>query len=72
MTLKEKLRSDQLYLVCEIISGNKSLYDDDCSDLYDFLFQYYSEDGEMPYGTMKARDGDPYEWITNKLYHEFN
>ena len=22
---------------------------------------------EMPYGTMKARDGDPVEWIMNKL-----
>ena len=35
------------------------------TDLYQELFDYYSED--MPYGTMKARDGDPVEYITDKL-----
>lgn len=33
--------------------------------LYDDLFVYYVE--EMPYGTAKARDGDPYEWIEYAL-----
>ena len=37
------------------------------SDLYDALFDYYSESGEMPYGTQKARDGDPVEWISQRL-----
>ena len=36
-------------------------------DLYDALFDYYASSGEMPYGTMKARTGDPYEWITDRL-----
>lgn len=36
-------------------------------DLYDALLNYYMENGEMPYGTAKARDGDPYEWLANKL-----
>ena len=35
--------------------------------LYDALFDYYLTTGEMPYGTMKARDGDPYEWVTQQL-----
>jgi hypothetical protein len=26
----------------------------------------------MPYGTAKARDGDPYEWISNRLEQELN
>ena len=37
-------------------------------DLYDALYDYYQED--MPYGTKKARDGDPYEWIADRLADE--
>ena len=39
-------------------------------DLYDALFDYYASSGEMPYGTMKARTGDPYQWITQRLDQE--
>jgi hypothetical protein len=34
-------------------------------DLYGALYDYYFD--EMPYGTKKARTGDPYEWISNRL-----
>jgi hypothetical protein len=34
---------------------------------YEDLFQFYSSSGEMPYGTMKARTGDPFNWISDKL-----
>jgi hypothetical protein len=45
--------------------------DGELSDaLYNALFDYYSDNGEMPYGTAKARDGDPYEWIGNRLEQE--
>ena len=37
------------------------------SQLYMDLFGYYMDSGEMPYGTMKARDGDPAEWIMDRL-----
>lgn len=37
------------------------------NDLYDELFDYYSDLGEIPYGIAKARSGDPYQWIANKL-----
>ena len=37
----------------------------DNEQLYDELFEYFLED--MPYGTAKARDGDPVEWITMRL-----
>lgn len=40
------------------------------SDLYEALFDYYSDKGEMPYGVVKARTGDPYEWITQRLDQE--
>lgn len=40
---------------------------DDNPDFYEALFNYYSESGEMPYGTQKARDGDPIQWISAKL-----
>ena len=33
--------------------------------LMEELFTYFQED--MPYGTQKARDGDPDEWIMNRL-----
>ena len=36
-------------------------------NLYSELFSYYMDSGEMPYGTMKARDGDPEEWILDRL-----
>jgi len=42
------------------------IYDD--TDLYSDLYEYYSTDPDyMPYGTQKARDGDPVQWITERL-----
>ena len=45
---------------------------DDLADvggpLYDDLYDYYVGSGEMPYGTAKARDGDPQVWIADRLY----
>jgi hypothetical protein len=34
-------------------------------DLYDALYDYYFDD--MPYGTKKARDGDPHEWVSDRF-----
>ena len=39
-------------------------------ELYHALYDYYSDNGEMPYGVAKARDGDPYNWISDKLGQE--
>jgi len=45
--------------------------DGDLNDeLYHALYDYYSDNGEMPYGVAKARDGDPYNWISDKLSAE--
>jgi hypothetical protein len=35
--------------------------------VYDDLFTYYMDSGEMPYGVMKARTGDPCEWIVMRV-----
>jgi hypothetical protein len=35
--------------------------------LYEELFDYYMHSGEMPYGTMKARDGEPDVWIADRI-----
>ena len=37
------------------------------SDLYDALYDYYSDKGEIPYGIAKARTGDPFTWVSDKL-----
>ena len=45
------------------ILDDGDIYDNE--KLYDELYEYFLED--MPYGTQKARDGDPVEWITMRL-----
>lgn len=36
-------------------------------DLYQALYDFYLDAGEMPYGVAKARTGDPYEWVSERL-----
>ena len=37
----------------------------------DRLMDFFISNGEMPYGTAKARTGDPYEWIYERLDEEY-
>ena len=39
--------------------------------VYDRLYDYYVNNGEMPYGVAKARDGDPDQWIYERLAEEY-
>lgn len=39
--------------------------------LYYFLFDFYCNNGEMPYGIAKARTGDPYEWLADRVERDF-
>lgn len=32
------------------------------------LYSYFCNTGDMPYGTMKARDGDPTEWVADRMF----
>ncbi len=40
-------------------------------ELYNFLFDFYCNNGEMPYGVAKARTGDPYEWLASRVELDF-
>jgi hypothetical protein len=42
----------------------------DFPDFYDALYEYYFD--EMPYGVAKARDGDPINWISDRLQDELD
>jgi len=37
------------------------------NNLYDVLYEHYLNNGEMPYSIAKARTGDPYTWVCEKL-----
>lgn len=63
MTLAQIL-STYAYEVAAVQAGEDLANFD---ELYDALFDHYCSTNEMPYGTAKARTGDPYEWITAKL-----
>ena len=53
----------------KVLIDDGDIYDNE--KLYGDLFEYYAfgpdPDVYMPYGTMKARDGDPVVWITERL-----
>lgn len=36
------------------------------SELFEDLYSYYLNSGEMPYGIAKARTGDPFDWVYDK------
>jgi hypothetical protein len=40
------------------------------NDLYHALYDWYLDQGMMPYGIAKDRDGDPEEWVHRQLGHE--
>jgi len=37
------------------------------SPLMEELYEYFIDNGEMPYGVAKARTGDPDTWILNYI-----
>ena len=50
--------------IAKWIAGN---HDDD--QVESILYDYYFDD--MPYGTQKARTGDPLNWISDRVSHDF-
>jgi hypothetical protein len=34
---------------------------------FDELFEYYTQNNQMPYGVAKAKTGDPFQWIADQL-----
>jgi len=66
-SVKEGMERD---MVLDIVGGEDKLKEiindpEKIADVYDDLYAYYGDD--MPYGTAKARTGDPYEWVYQKL-----
>lgn len=59
MTLEE--------FISEVVNGRAEV--GDARSHYYALYEKYMS--EMPYGTAKARDGDPCEWITERLFLDF-
>lgn len=59
-------KEDEVKII-RILEGEMEIYDD--QELSDKLYEYYRD--EMPYGVQKARDGDPYEWIYERLIDDF-
>ena len=49
------------------LKASQDLMDVYDTPLYQELFSYYADSGEMPYGVMKARDGDPVQFISDEL-----
>ena len=62
--LEKVLTSSDIWKIESILAGKGEL--EDHMNLYEKLFKYFSVE-EMPYGTQKARTGDPYNWIYDKL-----
>jgi hypothetical protein len=51
------------------VAGNGELYTDEL--LFDKLYSYYVNSGEMPYGVAKARTGDPDLWILDQVQADY-
>jgi hypothetical protein len=51
------------------VEGNGDFYRDEV--LFDKLYSYYVNSGEMPYGVAKARDGDPDIWILDQVQDDY-
>jgi len=57
--LEGYLTEEEYKELIRCVEGELELHE--CPELYDKLYEYYVDD--MPYGTAKARTGDPYDWI---------
>ena len=64
-----KFEGPEIFVLGCIDKGITS-YDNLCQDLQDRLFEYFMPD--MPYGTAKARTGDPDQYITDHLHELIN
>ena len=49
------------------LKASEDLMDVYDTPLYQDLFAYFSNSGDMPYGTQKGRDGDPVQFIQDEL-----
>ena len=69
LQIEMNLNEHEMEIIKGIIAGTVEM--DDYPDFIEKLFDHYLNSGEMPYGVAKARTGDPYQWIADKLDQEF-
>ncbi|MGL6048581.1 MAG: hypothetical protein ACRC16_01015, partial [Aeromonas salmonicida] len=62
---------DQEQLDRAIGSGHDASFVDH-DDIYQLFYDYYLDSGAMPVGTAKARDGDPHNWIEERIWSDYH
>ena len=63
-----ELTPEEIGLMPKYIDGVCDFYG---TSAYEKLYEYFAfTTSEMPYGTAKARDGDPDQWILDYLYDD--
>jgi len=69
--IEEEYKGSSEYDEVKVILDKHGIKSSDDVELgtpvYDELFDYFSNSGEMPYGVQKARTGMPDEWIYDRL-----
>lgn len=63
--LEFKLTQEQSQNVVDVLTKNVDMDD----DVYSVMYEHFMQD--MPYGTAKARTGDPIEWICDRLAQDY-
>lgn len=63
----EKILNENEIIILQNCWKNSIDWEDIYPALWEKIYNYYVTNGIMPYGTAKARDGDPYNWITEQL-----
>ena len=65
------LNESEMWLAKQIVDNTRDFYDGpDTTELYEKLYEHYVD--EMPYGTAKARTGDPAQWLFELLEEELS
>ena len=49
------------------IIGSDSITENEFDNVFEDLYNYFLNSGEMPYGVAKARTGDPMNWVFEQL-----
>ena len=57
------LSDDEEQAILDCVNDIEEMSD----ELYQKLFDHFCATNEMPYGVAKARTGDPYKWIADRL-----
>lgn len=69
-TLNDILNAEEIFIVLNAANGNEDAWQViEQGDIYGKLFDFYFE--VIPYGIAKARTGDPYTWIQERIEEDY-